>query len=106
MKPEQPTLAFDDQPTARRRRAPRFDGADYVPARDDDRLSGQYGRIFALMRDGAWRSLPEIARLTGDPPASVSAQLRHMRKPRFGGHQVERRYVRDGLYEYRLEVSR
>jgi len=83
----------------------RFDGDDYVPKRDDARLSRQYYRIFALMRDGAWRSLPEIERVTGDPPASISAQLRHMRKPRFGAHTVGRRYIGNGLYEYRLVLN-
>jgi hypothetical protein len=56
------------------------------------------------MRDGEWRSLAEIERSTGDPPASVSAQLRHMRKPRFGAHIVSKRYAGDGLFLYRLTV--
>ena len=81
---------------------PTFDGADYVPPRDDARLTGQLDRIWTLMRDGLWRTLPGIADATGDPPASVSAQLRHLRKPRFGGHIVERRYLANGLYEYRV----
>ena len=81
----------------------RFDGADYEPARDGARLTQQYGRIFALMRDGRWRTLAEIARVTHDPPASISAQLRHMRKRRFGSHTVNRRYLGDGLYEYQLQ---
>ena len=85
---------------------PRFNGADYDRTRDDGRLSAQYARLFALMRDGVWRSLPEMARLTQDPPASLSAQLRHMRKARFGGHTVNRRYVGSGLYEYQLVVAR
>ena len=80
----------------------RFDGADYVPPRDDPRLSPQYDRIFGLMRDARWRTLAQIESLTGDPPASISAQLRHMRKARFGGHTVNRRYLGDGLYEYQL----
>jgi hypothetical protein len=86
-------------------RPARFDGADYVPPRDDPRLSLQYWRIFVLMRDEGWRSLPEIAQATGDPPASISAQLRHMRKPRFGAHTVNRRYLGNGLYEYQLIVA-
>jgi hypothetical protein len=32
--------------------------------------------------------------------------LRHLRKPRFGGHTVEREYIKDGLYKYKLEVSK
>jgi len=80
----------------------RFNGADYEPERDDARLKGQILRVFDLMKDGAWRTLDEIAKETGDPPASISAQLRHLRKPRFGGHTVERRYCGRGLYKYRV----
>ena len=83
----------------------RFAGADYDPGRDDARLSGQMERIFDLMRDGAWRTLADIAEITSDPPASVSAQLRHLRKPRFGGYAVERRHLGEGLYQYRVCVS-
>jgi hypothetical protein len=82
--------------------APRFDGADYTPERDDSRLRPQMDRIYSLMRDGKWRTLGEIAERTGAPPASVSAQLRHLRKRRFGGYLVEKRYLRDGLYTYRV----
>jgi hypothetical protein len=80
----------------------RFDGAAYVPKRDDARLSGQIERVYRLMRDGEWRTLDEIARATGDPQASVSAQLRHLRKARFGGHRVDREYDGAGLHRYRL----
>lgn len=79
-----------------------FDGADYVPERDDERLGKQCQRIFNLMKDGLWRSLPEIEQITGDPQPSISAQLRHFRKPRFGAHTVERRRCENSLYEYRL----
>ena len=81
--------------------APRFDGPAYNPARDHARLGAQLTRIFALVRDGRWRTLAAIAAATGDPEASVSAQLRHLRKLRFGGHTVERRRVGGG-YEYRV----
>jgi len=83
--------------------SPRFDGDDYDPARDDARLRPQLDRICAVMKTGRWRTLVEIAELTGAPPASVSAQLRHLRKPRFGGFLVEKRYLRDGLYTYRVQ---
>lgn len=83
----------------------RFDGPDYVPARDDSRLNDQLSRVKGLMKDGMWRSLKLIAELTGDPEASVSAQLRHLRKPRFGSNTVERKYVGNGLYEYKLTLN-
>jgi hypothetical protein len=82
-----------------------FDGSAYSPKHDDERLGKQHERIRDLMIDGGWRTLGEIAERTGDPQASISAQLRHLRKERFGGHKVEKRHRGDksaGLYEYRL----
>ena len=84
----------------------RFNGADYIPSRDDARLSGQILRVWECMKDEKWRTLREIASITGDPEASISAQLRHLRKERFGGHEVEREYVSNGLYKYRLLKSK
>jgi hypothetical protein len=86
-------------------RPPRFDGVVYDPAFDDDRLRKQLGRVWACMRDGRWRTLAEIEAVTGDPQASISAQLRHLRKPRFGEYTIDKRPRGDraqGLFEYRL----
>jgi len=80
----------------------RFDGPEYQPERDQKRLSGQCLRIFDLMGDGIWRTLAEIEAGTGAPQPSVSAQLRHLRKERFGGHTVNRRCLGQGLFEYQL----
>ena len=38
-----------------------------------------------------WLTLDELAKLTHYPPASISAQLRHLRKPEFGKFVVEKR---------------
>jgi hypothetical protein len=38
-----------------------------------------------------WLTLDELAKLTHYPPASISAQLRHMRKPRYGAYAVVKR---------------
>ena len=81
----------------------RFNGSDYIPERDDVRLTGQLLRVFDAMQDGKPRTLRMIADETGDPEASISAQLRHLRKPRFGGHTVDKEYLGDGLYQYRLD---
>jgi hypothetical protein len=83
----------------------KFNGADYTPERDDVRLTGQILRIWDVVKDQEWRTLRQIADLTGDPEASVSAQLRHLRKPRFGGHTVEREYILNGLYKYKVVPS-
>jgi hypothetical protein len=85
---------------------PHYNGPEYDPARDQNRLIGQTLRVFDAMKDGRWQTLQAIADATGDPPASVSAQLRHLRKDRFGGHAVERRHVSNGLYEYSLIVNK
>ncbi len=86
----------------------RFDGETYDPAHDDDRLQKQIGRVWAAMQDGKWLTLGELETITGDPQASISAQLRHLRKPRFGSHQIEKRHrgeVSAGLWEYQLQIK-
>lgn len=81
----------------------RFNGSDYVPERDNERLRGQILRVFQATEGERWLTLGELQQITGDPQASISAQLRHLRKDRFGGHVIEKR-LRDGIpgwYEYR-----
>src|SRR5271167_1864142 len=84
---------------------PRFNGPHYDPVHDDKRLTKQHERIKRVMMDGVWRTLREIAKLTGDPEASISAQLRHLRKRRFGRWNVKTEPTGnrdDGQYRYRL----
>lgn len=60
-----------------------------------------------------WLTLEELAKLTHYPPASISAQLRHLRKQEFGGYEVEKRQRVSGrilhgedfgtVWEYRLQ---
>ena len=59
----------------------------------------------------AWLTLRQIARLTGYGEASISAQLRHLRKPQYGGFVVAKRCCGRGKsgstgdgrrWEYRL----
>jgi len=83
-----------------------FDGSDYQPLRDDARLSKQIDRVFHCMKDGNWRTLKHIAEITGDPEASVSAQLRHLRKERFGAHTINKRHITEGLFQYRLVINK
>ena len=77
-----------------------------VPGRDDHRLAGQILRIVSCMADGRWRSLADIEAITGDPAASISAQLRHLRKRRFGGHTVNKEYLGEGLWVYQLRLNK
>ena len=79
----------------------RFEGV--AEGRDYDRLCGQILRVYDAIYEGRWLTLAEIHQITGDPEASISAQLRHLRKHRFGGHDVEKRRRNDGAqWEYRL----
>jgi hypothetical protein len=58
-----------------------------------------------IAADGGWMTLREIAELTNYGEASISAQLRHLRKPHFGGFLVvkRRRGPRaTGAWEYRI----
>ena len=60
-----------------------------------------------------WLTLDELTMLTHYPPASISAQLRHLRKQEFGGYEVEKRQRVSGrilhgedfgtVWEYRLQ---
>ena len=71
---------------------------------------------------GIWLTLGEIAEVTEFAEASISAQLRHLRKPHHGRHRVEKRRrrtaqaaeagrIRDGrrgpvVWEYRVVPTR
>jgi len=84
---------------------PHFNGPEYDPSVDYKRLTKQHDRIKFLMMDNQWRTLDEISKLTGDPQSSISAQLRHLRKRRFGSFIVERQPCgarETGLFEYRV----
>jgi len=85
----------------------RFNGPDYVEEFDADRLQGQIKAVYDCMKDGNWRTLFEIEVIINAPQASISAQLRHLRKKRFGGHTINKRRRGDekhGWFEYQLVV--
>lgn len=84
-----------------------FDGRgdDEGPTKDT-RLASLLKRVYGVMSDGHWRTLSDIAHeARAGSEASVSARLRDLRKPRFGGHTIERQLVGDGLYAYRMVPS-
>mgnify|MGYP003656898032 CR=1 FL=1 len=86
----------------------KFDGSNYDAKNDKRRLTGQILRIFEAIKDSGWYTLDEIHIITRDPHASISAQLRNLRKDRFGAHTVDKRSRNDrsiGLWEYKLIVS-
>ena len=82
-----------------------FDGSDIVAEFDHDRLSRQIKIIYDLMIKGRWHTLAGIAYITGFPESSISANLRHLRKPKMGAHTVNKRRKgepKNGLWEYQL----
>jgi len=79
-----------------------FDGVDYQHDRDFSRLKNQSERIISFVADGKWTTLREISAVTGAPEASISACLRDLRKAKYGGHTLDRKYAGNGVYEYRV----
>jgi hypothetical protein len=81
-------------------------GPDFDIQQDGNRLMSQMDTIASLMysaRDAAqWLTLYAIEEKTGYPSASISAQLRHLRKAKFGAHEVlkRRRKGHVGTWEY------
>ena len=80
-----------------------FDGKTYEPS-DGPRLGVQLARVASLMRDAQRHTLYGIAHATGCPTQSVSARLRDLRKPRYGGHTVERRRVSASVFQHRVRA--
>jgi len=83
---------------------PKFDGVTYEESLDRERLEGQLERVRKIMGDRRWHTIPELAKRVGGSEAGVSARLRDLRKPKFGGHQVERERVAGGLFRYRVTI--
>lgn len=85
-----------------------FEGRTYVASLDRERLGEQLLRVIDAMADGKWRSLREIAQITDDPEARISARLRDIRKL-YGTDAMESRRrpstdARRGLWEYRTHI--
>jgi hypothetical protein len=58
---------------------------------DDTQLAAIRELMLAASTRGEWLTLAEIAEPTEFGEASISAQLRHLRKPRHGRYCVEKR---------------
>jgi len=87
-----------------------FDGDDYTHDRAYIRLSTQLDRVYKVVSDGKWYTLSEIASKTNSPEASVSAQLRNLRKAKFkeqygDDYDIVREHVSGGLYRYQMRFQ-
>lgn len=69
-------------------------------------MTGQVKRVFELMQDGVARTLDEVANALGISEGSAGARIRDLRKPRFGGHTVNRAKLdtSKNVYTYALVV--
>ena len=80
-----------------------FDGATYDPLRDGTRLTGQLARVLYHAHGQHWQTLRELSDKAKAPEASVSARLRDLRKPKFGGYKLEAKPDGDcGTWVYRV----
>lgn len=82
-------------------------GPSYEEAKDGARILKQIEVIRDVMLSaaecGRWLTLDEIHNLTRYPQASISADLRHCRKKRFGSYVVsKRRRNAGGTWEYQI----
>lgn len=90
-------------------------GPSYSGSLDAKRLSTQQDRLRVFMLQNSatnrWLTLAEIRSglesrwIAKFPEASISAQLRHLRKIAFGSHRLEKRRrgtAAAGIYEYLL----
>lgn len=84
------------------RKAYDFDGESYEAPKDKHRLNSQLRKLWDFMIDGKWHTNEAMLAAIGGSGQGVTARYRDFRKPRFGGHTVERRRVAGGLFEYRL----
>ncbi len=80
-------------------------GPEFDEKKDGKRLKTQMKAVRDFMfgrKD--WKTLGEIEEATGFPQASISAQLRHLKKDRFGGYNLQKRRRKEGggTYEYQL----
>jgi hypothetical protein len=66
------------------------------------RLIGQKEAVYSVLSRGGWWSLAELAEETGHPEASISARIRDLRKPKFGGYNVPGHRRTQGTWEYGL----
>lgn len=81
------------------------DGVAFDARRDGKRLNDQMRAVWEIVRDEQWYTLHQLHGLTGYPEASISARLRDLRKPEIMGCTVEREYLSNGLWRYRVVLQ-
>lgn len=67
------------------------------------RITSQVRRVLICMSSGAWWSKSELAQAVEGSPHAMSARLSELRRL---GCRVEKKFMGDGLYLYRLALKR
>lgn len=79
---------------------------DRVNPTDHERaakLTGDLLKVFRAILDHKPHTVHDLALMLHLPETSVSAHLRHLRKPKFGGFNVVRKSITKGSCYYILE---
>jgi len=79
-----------------------FSGAGVETVDDNIRLGKQIDKVLSFIKNGEWFSLSQISEAINAPHASVSAQLRNLRKREHGSYIIERKNEGSGYHLYRL----
>jgi hypothetical protein len=68
------------------------------------KLSSKMEAVLEYMQDNQWHTIKQISEAVSYGPAEsgLTAGIRALRKPEFGSHNIEKRYIGESLYEYRL----
>jgi hypothetical protein len=85
--------------------APYFDSGISLSKDDHVALGKGLLRVLAVLRDGYVHTVQEIAKATGDPEASVSANCRNLRKSKHGGHDVRLVHLTGRTFGYQLQPA-
>ena len=81
----------DEDSYAGDEQAVEMDSSESAFEEDETQLAAIRELMLRACARGVWRSLGEIAATTEFAEASISAQLRHLRKAHHGAHRVEKR---------------
>ena len=83
-----------------------FRETTFDPVIDRPRLDTLRGRVQETMKDGCWHKLSDLALCCGGSEAGVSARIRELRRPEYGGHNIiKRRVANGGLWEYKFSTE-
>jgi hypothetical protein len=90
--PAAEACASDPDADAEHGRALDAPTSDVFPEEDETQLAAIRELTTRASARGIWLTLAEIAEATEFAEASISAQLRHLRKAHHGGYHVEKRH--------------